>query len=370
MSILRRTIQSITFAAVCGCCSVAVFADEPKDAPAAGAAPKSAPMMSMGGMKPAKPADATDATIVGDGKAEATLTMDVRRYDFEGTKTYNRMYMPEGVVLVANKPDGVTKEPKYNGTPKYATITIGNGTPNHFTVVSDEAEGKEPKLYLDLNGDGDLTNDGTGDWTTKTDSKEGGLPSYSGTYTFTPGWKNADGASTVGQYALNFYWQPGRGQLNFYNASVRVGKINVGGKDYDVTLIENDADGLFNKLYDSTKPIVIGDKMTKPVWLLLDGDQYDIRGTFPFGGMNYLATVSDDGSKLNMTPTMKVVRVPRPDAERPTMLGEGVERRILRRWSGSRTRPSSIRPIASNFPIIAVKKWSWLTCGRHGADPA
>jgi thiol-disulfide isomerase/thioredoxin len=187
----------------------------------------------------------------------------------------------------------------------------------------DEADGKEPKLYLDLNGDGDLTNDGTGDWQTKIDAKDGGLASYEGTWTFAPGYKTADGGNAVGEYALNFYWQPGRGQLNYYNASARVGKITLGGQNYDVTLIENDGDGLYNKLYDHTKPIVIGDKPTKPVWLLLDGDQYDIRGTFPFGGMNYLASVADDGSKISLTPTMKVIQPPRPVMEKTTALDVG-----------------------------------------------
>jgi len=318
MPSFRRTLQMIALAGFCGSCSVVALAED------AAPAPKSAPMMSMGGMTKPKPADAAQPVITGDGKAEATLTMDVRKYDWEGTKTFNRMYMPEGVALSDKKPEGVTKEPKYNGTPKYATITIGNGMPSHFTVVSDEAEGKEPKLYLDLNGDGDLTNDATGDWPTKEEGKEGASPSYRGTFTFKPGWKSADGTNTVGEYAENLYWQIGRGQINYYNASARTGKIKLGGKDYDVTIIENDADGLFNKLYDSNKPIIVGEKMTKPVWLILDGDQFDIRGTFPFADMNYLATVSDDGSKLSLAPTMKVVRVPRPDAERPKMISEGV----------------------------------------------
>jgi thiol-disulfide isomerase/thioredoxin len=326
MSNLRHLVRAIGFSAFCGVCSLAVFvhADDQASAPAA-AAPKSIPMMSMGGMTTPKASDAAEPEIVGDGKAEATLTMDLRRYDFDGTKTYNRMYMPSNVTLSPVKPQGITKEPQYNGTPMYATITIGNGTPNQFILVSDEAEGKEPKLYLDLNGDGDLTNDGTGDWQTKTESKEdGGLPSYSGTWNFKPGWKNSEGGNTVGEYALNFYWQPGRKSLNYYNASARVGKIALDGKTYDVTIIENDSDGLFNKLYDHTKPIVIGDKATKPVWLLLDGDQFDIRGTFGFAGMNYLATVSDDGSQLKLTPTMKVVMPPRAEVEKDTMLGVGV----------------------------------------------
>jgi thiol-disulfide isomerase/thioredoxin len=316
----RRITRAAILAAICGCCSFAalIHAD---DAPAA---PKSTPMMSMGGMKSAKAADAAAPQIIGDGKAETTLTMDLRKYDFAGTKANNRFYMPESAALSNKKPDGITKEPHYNGTPRYATVKIGNGTPNEFTIVSDEVEGKEPKFYLDLNGDGDLTNDATGDWQTKTEGKDGAEPSYTGTWVFTPGWKNAGGDNTVGQYALNFYWQSGRGQIGYYDASARVGKITIDGKVYDVTLMENDADGLYNKLYDHSKPLIVGEKMTKPVWLMLDGDQYDIRGTFPFGGMNYLATVPDDGSHLILTPTMKVVLPPRPAMEKSTQLEAGV----------------------------------------------
>ncbi len=324
----RRIACALAVAAFSHVGVVAALAQsgDPKGTPPADPKAKSLPMIGLGGagMKPAKAKakDAPPIQIVGDGKAATTLKMDLRKYDFAGTKTENRMYMPSGVPLVAVKPEGLTKEPEYSGKPKYGVLTIGNGTPSRFVVALDEVSGKEPQLYLDLNGDGDLTNDGTGAWQTKTDGKEGGLPNYQSTWAFKPGYKAADGGSTIGEYALNFYWQPGRESLNFYNASARVGKINLGGKEFEVTLIENDADGLFNKLYDPSKPIIIGEPMTKPVWLLLDGDQVDIRGTFPFGDMNYLATVADDGSTLSMSPTMKVVRVPRP-SERPAMLPAG-----------------------------------------------
>src|SRR5438876_788068 len=139
MSNSRRIIRSLAMAAICGGCCLTALAEDAK----------TAPMISMGGMKPAKSSDAAQPVITGDGKAEAMLTMDVRKYDFDGTKANNRMYMPEGTKLSAQKPEGITKEPKYNGTPKYATITLGNGTPSHFTIVSDEADGNEPKIYLD-----------------------------------------------------------------------------------------------------------------------------------------------------------------------------------------------------------------------------
>lgn len=266
-------------------------------------------------MKPAKPKTKSaggDGGAAGDGKVECTLKLEPRKLDFEGTKAANQMYMPSGVKLAEGKPEGVTKEPAYTGTPLYGVITVGNGTPNRFVIAVDEPEGKVGKVYLDLNGNGDLTDDGTGEWPTVIEGKEGGLPSYQGTWVFKPGYKNAEGQNTLGEYGLNFYHSPTRDSIFYYRASVRTGKVTINGAEYTVTMIENDNDGLFNKLYDSKKPIVVGEPMTKPVWLDLDGDKFDIRGTFPFDEMNYLATVSPDGSKLTLAPTMKVVRLPRP----------------------------------------------------------
>ncbi|HUO07211.1 MAG TPA: TlpA disulfide reductase family protein [Phycisphaerae bacterium] len=358
MLTLPRATHLMALAALCACGTFALTLR----------AATSTPMMSMGGMNAAKPADAAQPSITGDGKAETTLSMDVRKFDFAGTKAANRMYMPASAKLSPNKPEGITKEPQYQGTPKYATITIGNGTPGQFVLVADEAEGHEPKFYADLNGDGNLTNDGNGDWQTKLEGTEGRLPSYESTLIFKPGWKTPEGGNTVGEYALNFYWQPGRGQINYYSASARVGKITIDGKAYDVTLLENDGDGLYNKLYDASKPIVVGDRMTAPVWLLLDGDQYDIRGTFPFAGMNYLATVTDDGSTLKLTPTMKVILPPRGRPEKSTLLAAGVEAPDFEAlmWSDGQTKlDTSNRFKLSDFrgkKIVVIDMWAtW--CG-------
>ncbi len=344
--------------------------DTEKPASAPVAKPRSVPAVSMGGgMKPAgKPAHERAAIDPEQGAAATTLTLDLRRFDFQGTRAHNRMYMPSMLKFEAGKPEGVTKEPAYAGTPKYAVVKIGNGTPSRFVIAVAEADGKEPQIFLDLNGDGDLTNDGTGTWETKAESKDGGTPNYSGTWAFKPAWKQPDGSNTVGEYALNFYWQAGRAQVGYYNASARVGKITIAGKEYDVTLIDNDADGLFNKLYDSSKPIVVGEGLTKPVWLLLDGDQFDVRGTFPFADLNYLATISDDGSKLALTPTMKVVRVPRPTSDDVKMLAAGTEAPDFEAlvWNPGQTKlETANRFKLSDFrgkKIVVVDMWAtW--CG-------
>ncbi len=135
-------------------------------------------------------------------------------------------------------------------------------------------------------------------------------------------WIGADDSVTTGPYGLNFYWSSDRPRLSYYSAGARVGEIHIGDASYKVTLLENDGDAIFDKAFDESGATVVGAKPTKPVWLMLDGDRFDVRGTFQFDGMNWLAHVSPDGSHISMAPTFKVVRPPQPEKQLP-MLGAG-----------------------------------------------
>src|SRR5262249_33280028 len=52
------------------------------------------------------------------------------------------------------------KEPFYIGTPLYGQVRIGSFDPRAFTVVIDN--GTRPRIYFDVNNNGDLTDDGDG----------------------------------------------------------------------------------------------------------------------------------------------------------------------------------------------------------------
>lgn len=255
--------------------------------------------------------------------ATATLTIAPRPLDMAGSREHSMMYMPSSVSLVADKPAGVKKVPAFRGTPRYATVTIGAGEGSTRAIAIDEPESADPKIYLDLNGNGDLTDDGDGAWPTITPGKEGASPQLSGTWVFDVSWQSPGAEPLKGQYGLNFYRSPDRDTINYYRASWREGKIRFDGKDYDVRLIENDNDGRFNKLYDPSSPLS-PENLPKPVWLILGGDRFDIRGTFGFNDYNCVARVSDDGSKLTIEPTMRQIRIPQPTA-RPTALGVGID---------------------------------------------
>jgi thiol-disulfide isomerase/thioredoxin len=61
----------------------------------------------------------------------------------------------------------LTKEPAYQSSnPRYMKAQIGNSpTKGNLAVVMDEAGGKPPRVYVDANNNGDLSDDANPDWT-------------------------------------------------------------------------------------------------------------------------------------------------------------------------------------------------------------
>jgi len=68
--------------------------------------------------------------------------------------------LPATIKLSETKPTGITKEPNYLHTPLYGTITLGDAKDNQRVVVLDSAANATvSRLYIDSNGNGDLTDD-------------------------------------------------------------------------------------------------------------------------------------------------------------------------------------------------------------------
>lgn len=250
-------------------------------------------------------------------KSTADLHMDPTMLDFAGTKAAGMMYMPDGVSLTDKKPSCVTKEPKYLGVPIYGTFKLGNGPKAVHALAIDQVPNGDPKIYIDLKGNGDLTSSGDGTWPSK--KIYDGVAEYSGTYVFRVSYGTATKETNFANYGLNFYFGAGRTSVFYYRAGVRTGKIKLDGQDYTVKVIENNNTAVYNE------PFRLNGKPTKPIWLVLDGSQLDARGTFPLGGMNYEAKLSPDGSKLTLEATAKAITPPAPNPadKEPDLLSAG-----------------------------------------------
>lgn len=238
-------------------------------------------------------------------------------------------YYPTRVALAAEKPAGVKKEPAYRTAPKYGTVRLGNDPSSTYVIAVDEPEDADFKIYLDANRNGDLTDDGEGAWSNK--RLVGKINQYSGNrYVLKASWDLAGGKKASGDYGLAFYRFSGQPNLWMYREGARTGMLSVDGKEHKVALIENDADGVFNR----TAASIAEAEKSKPVWLLIDlnddgkfdraSESFDIRAPFKLMDGTYEALASVDGASLKLAPTTKVAIDLKPKPrERPPLLAAG-----------------------------------------------
>src|SRR5687768_4954422 len=92
------------------------------------------------------------------------------------------------------KAEDVKKAPEGLAAPNYGKLKLGDKS---FAFILDEPEDKPAKLYVDTNGDGDLTNDPATEWTPK---ESGGLTMHQGKSKVDLGGGNV---GTLGMYRFD-----------------------------------------------------------------------------------------------------------------------------------------------------------------------
>lgn len=261
------------------------------------------------------------AALAGAADAQ-NLTLDPT-----GTRALRMGYMPVRVALSSSKPARVTKEPAYESVPKYGVIRVGNGPKSEIAIALDEPSDEAARIYVDANGDGDLTNDGDGRWAAK---RLTGERKMYGTHPVSvrASWGDASMEYGSAPYGIAFYRFAGTDFLLMYREGLRTGTVVAGDKSYKATLIENDGDAVFNKKMDGEgKPI---GKASNPVWLQLTPEggktvQVDPRAPFKLDGKTYEAGIPADGSRVNLRETTKAAYAPkvREAAPRKPLLASG-----------------------------------------------
>jgi peroxiredoxin len=162
---------------------------------------------------------------------------------------------------------------------------------------------------VDINRNGDLTDDGDGTWGTRPARAGAGAARFGPKVvplraSYSSGRDDVEvRAEPYGVMLMYVKLAPDRPmELLYRRATARTGKIKLGDKAFKAVLVENDNDAmfLFNK----------GDA-GKPIWLLVDEDndgrfteaeRHDIRGGLSVAGKNFVVRPASDGSKLMLTP--------------------------------------------------------------------
>jgi peroxiredoxin len=239
----------------------------------------------------------------------ATPLKDDLTIDPKGAVTAKLGYFPVPITLTDQKPSQIKKEPTYKGKPKYGTITLGNGPKSVYAIALDEPEGGEYKIYIDKNQDGDLTNDGDGAWNTKRDGQRPMYGVMDVTLRASYGTKKKETSSAPYNVGLYRFVRADPNPLFSYRESARTGMVGIDGKQHKVLLVENDADGVFNKTAKDAKDA----GNSRPIWMQIDAnddgkpEMVDARAPFKLGDKAYEAKISADGSKVTISPTSKAV---------------------------------------------------------------
>ncbi|MDA0255519.1 MAG: TlpA disulfide reductase family protein [Planctomycetota bacterium] len=244
-----------------------------------------------------------------------SLRLDPTILDMERLKASRMGYMPARIAIVAERPAGITKEPAYQGTPKYGCLRIGNG-PRHETLLAiDEWNDDQGRIYVDSNQNGDLTDDGSGEW--ENPRELSGVMTYMTMVPVRASWGSPVEETEEGEYRLFMYKRHGSESLNYAKISGRAGEVALGDQTYSVVLYENTNDGLF------TVPVA-GDLTRRPVELAIDLDadgtfkgqttqldgkefrspeRFTLSEPFQIDGVWYLGRPSISGSQLTLIPT-------------------------------------------------------------------
>jgi thiol-disulfide isomerase/thioredoxin len=218
-----------------------------------------------------------------------------------------RYYKPKAAVLSEVKPDHISKLPEALVKPQFASIEIGPKDARMKVGIVIEQRGlKEARMWLDANGDGDLTNDPAVDW------KPHVMKSGAGEKV---GWggeaavsvKHGDTTLSMG---LRFYRNGSAdgtsskpGPLTYYRDFGRSGFIQLNGRAIKTYLSDDTTLGDF--LAGGTN---IGIDLNGDNRIEMQTEKFAITAPFNIGGTTYeVSGLTSDGSRFELVKSDKTV---------------------------------------------------------------
>jgi peroxiredoxin len=228
-------------------------------------------------------------------------------------------YMPQRVTLSPNKPGGITKTPGDLSAPLYGEFKFGpKETPLTIYLIVDEPRDKAPRLFVDANGNGDLTDDAPAEWTENKSKSAAGVESATCTGGAT--LKVPYGPETLALHlAMYRFSKPDPSRLSYSNALfyysdyARSGQLTLGGKSYMALLADRTAVGDFRGSADAKQ---------QPAILMLDLNgtgRFDSHESFranqPFniGGTTYeISAMAPSGASFQINKSSQTVPETKP----------------------------------------------------------
>ncbi len=229
-------------------------------------------------------------------------------------------YLPQRLALSAERPIVVKKTPAGLAAPLYGLLALGpRETPTAVVVIVDEPEGKPARLFVDANGNGDLTDDALAEWNPRKAKAKSGeeLTSYRGGALVKVRYGKETAELRLALYRFDKS-DPARTAykniLFYYGDYAYAGEVTIGGKSYTAMLADDLATGDFRGKAD---PKASGVRLVMD--LNADGkfdrsrESFDVRKPFNIGGTTYeLAGLTAAGRAFKIVRSSQTVAETRP----------------------------------------------------------
>ncbi|MEX2140130.1 MAG: hypothetical protein WD894_12770 [Pirellulales bacterium] len=249
-------------------------------------------------------ATALPILITGHGKADEV------RLDLQFRGIYSRLpsYRPIQLHLDLDKPVGITKLPPNLLAPRYGKLKLGpRESPNRYYIVLDRPPGLEPRLFVDANGNGDLTDDPPAEWRRSLAGR-----TYLGGATLAVFY----GVEMLPLHVNMYYCVDGNeGALCYFRDYARVGKVTLSEKIYDAVLTDDQVCGDFRDSGVAAAPALLivdlnGDGSFHP-----RDEGFPVNKPFNVGGATYeIKEMTPSGSSFKLVKSSRVVPDSKPRA--------------------------------------------------------
>ena len=231
-------------------------------------------------------------------------------------------YRPQRLNMSGEKPQGLKNAPTMSN-PLYGSLQFGGGS---YLIAVDEPDGKAASLYVDANGNGDLSDDPAIVWQTRSYAGANGaqLAQYMGSFKLplTAGTQTTLVSISAYRFDKNDAQRAAlKNVLLYYGDYAYEGEITVGGETYKAMIVDDNTFGDFR----GKEEAVGGPAVGSGVRLLIDvnrsgrfdarGEMFDVKRPFNIKGTTYeLSDLTAAGSfKIKKSSEAVAEILPPPD---------------------------------------------------------
>ncbi len=223
-------------------------------------------------------------------------------------------YMPQHATTTSTQPASITKAPGELSAAEFGEIKMGPaGSERTFAFIVDKPDSDTPRLFVDSNANGNLTDDAPAEWIARAPSKAKDGKEYRTAFGgFMVDLKCGEEILQVHLSAYRFDKnEPKRphNALLYYSDYARIGTVEIGGKQVQALLTDDMAKGDFSQAKASLRLDLNGDGKYD-----FRGERFSVTSPFNIEGTTYeLADLTPSGASFQIvksTKTVAEVKVP------------------------------------------------------------